>query len=341
VLLCGRVTALSATPPGNELAIRELRRSDRDSFLESIAGGYGPFETMIGLARDGGQEFGPVFRPGVWFVLRLLRAFGRAPVRAFVLADGGTVVATTLLIPWPRSGYILGVGVRPSYRRRGLANRLVAHAEEVARRSHRSWAVLDVEEDNLPAVTLYQTRRYVTLQRTAWWRNDAPGAVAGVAHSAVTLRTLSEKPSREAAGSWVAQHVAAAITTPLPPTGSRLSHLESLGQIPGAVREVWQVGPPEAPRGVLTGCWRGSGKPGMLFLPALAAGILRDEIVALVQAGAAWLVQRGCTGILIAAADTWESAPPVFAELGFVPVLTTLTMARPLEGESSPPPATP
>jgi ribosomal protein S18 acetylase RimI-like enzyme len=329
------------TPPtGNDLPIRELRRSDRVSFLESIVGGYGPFEEMIGLARDGSQEFDAVFRPGLWMLLRFLRLIGRAPVRAFVVADGGPVVATTLLLPWPRSGYILGVGVRPAYRRRGLARRLVAHAEEVAHRSGRAWAVLDVEEENLPAVALYQARDYVTLERSVWWKTDAPDGIGKVAGGGAAVRPLRSRAERTAAATWVARHVSPEVSTPLPPTGNRLTHLESLGQTPGSAREVWEVGPSGARLGIVTGIWRGASKPGILFVPALESGISRSELVSVIQTAVAWLGTRGSAGLLLALPDSFRAASPVLEELGFRRQLSTLAMARPLavhDGGAPPP----
>jgi ribosomal protein S18 acetylase RimI-like enzyme len=322
----------------SELPIRELLRSDQASFLESIVGGYGPFEAMIELDRDGGKEFAMLFRPGFWYLIRFLRAVGRAPLRAFVVADHHQVVGTTLLIPLPNSGYLVGVGVRPSHRRRGLAGRLVARAEEESQRTGRAWAVLDVEEENHPAVTLYLARQYTTLARIDWLRTASLAAAGAVPHGTVSVRALTDKAQRRRAAAWVTAHVPASITSILPPTDRRLTHLETLGMAPGGKREVWEVGAPGMPRGVLSATWRGAAKPGMLFLAAMDAGATRDEVVALVQAGVAWLSGLSCSVILLAVPGYVTGALPVAAELGFLPQLSTLTMARRLEGA---PPSSP
>lgn len=320
------VPAVEAPPARILLPIRELRKSDRASFISSILGGYGPFEDMIGMSRDGSAEFEALFQPGIWYLLRFLRIFGRAPLRAFVVVEADAVVGTTLLLPWPRSGYVLGVGVRPSHRRRGLAGRLVARAEDVARDGGRTWAVLDVEEENLPAIALYRARNYTTIQRTVWWRSEAPTRIATTAQ----VQPLSGRAERRQASEWVARQAPSELTSKLPPTANRLTHLESLGQSPGSAREVWEAGPAGSPHGVLSAIARGPTKPGILFVPAVGPDATRDEIVSLVQAGVGWLTGRGCAGVLVSVPDYMGPVASVLSDLGFSSQLTTLTMACPL-----------
>ncbi len=314
-------------PPGSAVEVREVRRSDRDSFSEVILGSYGPFEVLLGLGTRGTAEFAGLFRPGIWFALQLLRAFGRAPIRIFVASAGPTVVGTTMMLPWPNSGYILGVGVRPSHRRRGLAGQMIARAEQLSAKHGREWAVLDVEEENHPAVTLYRARRYEPIQRALWLRCATPEVVAAAGRAPASVRIVG-KADRKSAAAWCARHVPDSVTAILPPNPARLTHLESLGQFPGAVRETWSVGRPNEPVGYLVACWRGTGLPGILFLPALDPGASHDELVRLIQEGTAWLVARGCAVVLAAVTDSVGSARPILEELGFSPQLSTLTMAR-------------
>jgi GNAT superfamily N-acetyltransferase len=326
------VAARPAAPAGGAVRIRELRRSDRDSFFEVLLGSYGPFEAMLGLGTQGTAEFSGLFRPGIWFVLQFLRAFGLAPIRMFVAVEGPTVVGTALVLPWPNSGYILGVGVRPSHRRRGWAGRMIGRAEELSAKHRRDWAVLDVEEENHAAVALYRARQYAPIQSAVWLRCATPEALAAAPRAPASVQVVA-KGGRKAAAARCAELVPASLTAILPPNPTRLSHLESLGQFPGTVRETWSVGPPDRPVGYVSACWRGKGRPGILFLPALDPAASREEVVRLVQEGTAWLASRGGTVVLAAVPDSVGSAIPILESLGFSRQLSTWTMARRLRLE--------
>ncbi|MCI4364493.1 MAG: GNAT family N-acetyltransferase [Thermoplasmata archaeon] len=303
-----------------------------------MSGNYGPFEAMLGFRSEGASEFRGLFGPGTWFLLRFLNLLGRPPLRFLVAAQEGRIVGTTLIVPWERSGYVLGVGVRPSHRRQGLAGRLVAWAEELALQRGKEWAVLDVEEDNLPAVTLYLARQYGTIQKTLWFRCAPPAGQAGADPPSAQVEVVG-KAGRKGAALWCARQVPATVTSVLPPSAARLSHLESLGQFPGVTRETWAAGPHDARVGYLAAYWRGKERPGVLFLPALGAQATRADVLRLVQEGVAWLRSRGSPEVLLAVPDPARSALPFLAEQGFSPQLTTLTMARRLRGAGSPAPA--
>ncbi|MCI4372552.1 MAG: GNAT family N-acetyltransferase [Thermoplasmata archaeon] len=311
------------------VTIRELRRSDGVSFSEVMLGSYGPFEAMLGLGTRGISEFAPLFRRRTWFLLKFFKTIGLLPLRFFVAAEGGIVVGTTMVIQWPKSGYILGVGVRPSHRRRGLAGQMLSRAEQLTAQRSRSWALLDVEEENHPAVTLYRARRYEQIQSTVWYRCSDPTTMGAALRPSSSVRVIG-KSGRKAAAAWCARRVPGSVTAVLPPDAARLTHLESLGQFPGTARETWSVGPVDAPVGFVSACSRGNGLPGMLFLPAVDPGASRDDLGRLVQEASAWLTARGCTVVLAAVPEPARPAIPVLEELGFSAQLSTLTMARPL-----------
>jgi GNAT superfamily N-acetyltransferase len=299
-----------------------------------MLGSYGPFEAMLGLGTKGTAEFAGLFTPWVWFVLSLFKALGRPLIRIVVAADGGTVVGTTMVLPWPNSGYVLGVGVRPSHRRRGLAVRMLGKAEDLTVERRKTWSVLDVEEENLPAVTLYRSQQYETIQKAEWFRCPAPQAVASAPRLPASSRAVG-KAGRGAAAAWCAQRIPPAVTTPMPPDRDRLTHLESLGQFPGARRETWSVGPADSPVGFVSACWRGKAMPGLLFFPALDPSATHDDLARLVQEGTAWLVSRECGVVLAVVPDNAGAVVPVLEELGFSHQLSTLTMVRRLGGGGS------
>jgi len=329
-------------PPGSTLTVREVRRSDKDSFSEVMLGSYGPFERMMGLGRSGTAEFGALFRPGLWYLLRFLRILGLAPIRMYVAADGGTVVGTTLVLPWPRSGYIMGVGVRPSHRRRGLAGQLIGRAEQFAGRRGRPWAVLDVEEENHPAVTLYLARQYTTFLRVVWLSCASPRTVASAPRANAAVRAVG-KAGRRSAAAWCAPRVPPVVRETVPPSAQRLTHLESLGQFPGVVRETWSAGPPDGPTAYLSAAWRGSDMPGVLFVPAVDPRAPHDDLVRLFQDATAWLSSRGSPTVVVAVPDALASTLSVLTELGFEAQMTTLAMSRRLgaPGAPSAPPKSP
>jgi ribosomal protein S18 acetylase RimI-like enzyme len=55
--------------------------------------------------------------------------------------------------------------VKPGWRGRGIGTRLIAAAEQVARRAGRSWAELEVEPHNTRARALYEGLGYRWLRR--------------------------------------------------------------------------------------------------------------------------------------------------------------------------------
>jgi GNAT superfamily N-acetyltransferase len=324
-----------ATVTGPPIILRELRRGDAPTFIQSVILGYGPFERMLGLDRQGPDLYTPVFRPGIWYVLRLLRLLGVAPVRFLVAVDGGTVVGTTGLSRWRTAGYIFAVGVRPSHQRRGLARRMLDWAESTTARRGVRWAVLDVEEDNVPAVTLYRARGYATFETVHWFRRHGtpPPSVPPVSSMAVTTVPKSQ---REVAADWCRAHVPPHVGEIVPPEPTRLSHLETLGSFPGSLHETWAAGPVGAPLAYLTGARRTPGEPGLLTLVAADPAATADDLARLVDEGAAWLRRQGASATLVALPDYLDRARPALERAGFAPQLATLAMARPLRGAEAP-----
>jgi GNAT superfamily N-acetyltransferase len=322
-------------PAASAPQVRELRRSDRDSFLEALGGAYGPFEALLGLDSQDTEEMAGLFRPGVWFALRFLRVFGRAPVRVVVAASGSRVVGTTMVLTWPRAGYILGVGVRPEFRRRGLAGQLVGWGEEVARRRGKSWAVLDVEAENTAAVALYRRRGYETVDRTVWlWRTPpaTPSARAGSSRVGHKIGTGEQR----AASEWVARHSPEALSRTVYPLDSRLTHLEILALAPQTTREVWVAGTPQAPGAFVVACTRGSRMPGILFLPCVDPGMPAAELVEFAAGAADGLLAQGSPSVLAAIPSAAATALPHLLAAGYTEALATLTMVRPLRGAPGP-----
>ena len=70
------------------------------------------------------------------------------------------------------AGHITTIGVAPEHRRRGLARKLLVHAEEALRKRNVNTVFLEVRVDNLPAQTLYHELGYAIVQRLPKYYNN-------------------------------------------------------------------------------------------------------------------------------------------------------------------------
>ncbi len=70
------------------------------------------------------------------------------------------------------TGHITTIGVAPEHRRRGLARKLLAFAEEALRKRTVNTVFLEVRVDNQAAQTLYRELGYATVQRLPKYYNS-------------------------------------------------------------------------------------------------------------------------------------------------------------------------
>ena len=70
------------------------------------------------------------------------------------------------------TGHLTTIGVAPEHRRRGLAQKLLAHVEEALKNRSVNTIFLEVRVDNLPAQTLYRHFGYLIVQRLAKYYNN-------------------------------------------------------------------------------------------------------------------------------------------------------------------------
>ncbi|MFV0387258.1 MAG: ribosomal protein S18-alanine N-acetyltransferase [Pyrinomonadaceae bacterium] len=62
-------------------------------------------------------------------------------------------------------GHITTIGVSPDHRRRGIAKRMLQHAERVLKRQGYGSIVLEVRENNIAAQNLYRRNGYYSIQK--------------------------------------------------------------------------------------------------------------------------------------------------------------------------------
>ena len=70
------------------------------------------------------------------------------------------------------TGHITTIGVAPEHRRRGLAQKLLDHAEEALKKRKINTIFLEVRVDNLPAQNLYRRLGYAVVQRLPKYYNN-------------------------------------------------------------------------------------------------------------------------------------------------------------------------
>ncbi len=70
------------------------------------------------------------------------------------------------------TGHITTIGVAPEHRRRGLARKLLAFAEEALRERMVNTVFLEVRVNNLPAQALYREFGYAIVQRLSKYYNS-------------------------------------------------------------------------------------------------------------------------------------------------------------------------
>lgn len=70
------------------------------------------------------------------------------------------------------AGHITTIGVAPEHRRRGLAESLLAHAEEALRNREINTVMLEVRVSNIAAQSLYRGFGYTVVQRIGKYYNN-------------------------------------------------------------------------------------------------------------------------------------------------------------------------
>jgi len=100
-------------------------------------------------------------------LLGLFEMFGREPFKLLVAEVDKKVVGTTMITKQGKMAYISTVMVHPSFRRQGIARKLVESSLEYAQRKKIERAVLHVIPQNLPAKGLYMKLGFKDFERIA------------------------------------------------------------------------------------------------------------------------------------------------------------------------------
>ena len=92
--------------------------------------------------------------------------------------NGETLMGSVWLQTVLDEGYIGNVAVRPTYRRKGIADALLEHLDLLAQEKQLSFLTLEVRASNLPAVSLYEKHGYTRFGvRPAYYRDPREDAI--------------------------------------------------------------------------------------------------------------------------------------------------------------------
>ncbi|MGH2362970.1 MAG: GNAT family N-acetyltransferase, partial [bacterium] len=139
---------MSRFPPES----RRARAEDAAAVAECVAAAYQHYVARIG------KPPGPMFED----YAEIIRQH-----RVFVLTDGTTVVGVLVLIQRGQDMFLDNVAVHPEYQGRGLGRRLIALAEDEARRLRFAAITLYTNELMTENIELYRKLGYVEPERKA------------------------------------------------------------------------------------------------------------------------------------------------------------------------------
>jgi streptothricin acetyltransferase len=86
---------------------------------------------------------------------------GSAPAIFFAEVDGQLAGRIRMMKWWNQFGYVEDLAVNPQYRGLGLGRKLLERGIEWARENNFPGVMLETQDDNVPACTLYQSSGFV------------------------------------------------------------------------------------------------------------------------------------------------------------------------------------
>ncbi len=172
---------------------RDLRKSDLSDFLDLLQRCFaGEFE-ISGFDPDHVSEmFNRGFGITGRLVLRLMRLFGKEPLKFLVAEANGKIVGSTIVTNQGKSGYISTVMVHLDYRRKGIATRLMTDALSYVRGRKMARAVLHVDSTNDTAKNLYSKLGFKTFEHSAYFVRETGSTHVPENRSEVKIRKFQK-----------------------------------------------------------------------------------------------------------------------------------------------------
>lgn len=303
--------SISGGPAVRDVTVRDLRHREVEAYVAVALANLDALDRRLGLDRRAARELAGLSGYGIWFLLRFLRLFGRAPVRLLVAEEHGTPVGTTatmMLGPW---AYVVAVGVLENHRKRGIAAALVRRAEEVGRLARKQSMVLEVNAENEPARRLYAKLGWGQKGTVRWWElssaqpaADTPGARAALRSEMTTARILS------------VQRIGIEIPMPM------IHPCEMVCRGTGAPHETVAAGPSGSPTLVVR-CWAGREGESGFVVPVVTGATPHADEDRTLEAARAWLFRHGNRGLFVPVLGEDRRLEALLGRAGASPAATT------------------
>jgi len=151
----------------DEVLIRDFRKSDLSDLLEVLRMSFSEELEVSGFDPERAKEmvdqmFGIIGR----IFLSFSKLFGKETFKFFVAEVNTRLVGTTAVNNRGKVGYISNVMVHPTYRRKGIARKLMKNALDYIQKKTLKRAVLHVVSTNVPAKNLYTELGFREFERT-------------------------------------------------------------------------------------------------------------------------------------------------------------------------------
>jgi ribosomal protein S18 acetylase RimI-like enzyme len=311
--------------PENAIEYRELRWADFPSYMKLMLQAPGAFERATGLDQTFDALFNYIHRRGLWTLLALMRAVGRAPLRIFVGVDQGQVLGSAGLVSLPKAGYIFALVTDSANRGHGIATHILEQMHQTAHRQGRPWVALDVDPDNETAVRLYRKLGYEERARSNWHVGPTPAAVA---HSAGMATEVPRSKMKEVAA-WVNLHQAPTLRDPFPANAKMLSPEENVSNLPNTQTKTWSLSSSDPTTAVVRAFYLSMIKSVFVIPAGWDAAITSDSLLSLVAPVVDWARSLGAARTVVVVPEppgAWESA---MVSLGLPKATSTTLMLRP------------
>jgi ribosomal-protein-alanine N-acetyltransferase len=177
--------------------IRDFRKSDLNDLLDVASQSFAEEFEVTGFDPDHVREmvdrmFGILGR----LFLGFSKLFGKEPIKVFVAEVGNRIVGTTMVSNRRRVGYISTVMVHPTYRRRGIATKLMESALNYVQKK-KSRAVLHVMATNAPAKNLYTKLGFKKFENIIYFVGNIDSSLKPKNTTEIQIRTFQKSDINE------------------------------------------------------------------------------------------------------------------------------------------------
>lgn len=293
-------------------------------------------ESEFTLTRAEGMErvIARAYRWDARFLLGLLRLVGYPIGRFLAVEVDGRLAGVTFVFFDPPSAHIVSVVVDAPFRRRGFAKLLVGAAEAAGRRRGCRYALLEVLEDNAPAIALYRSTGYLPVRGVGWFArevgpSETPLPEPPTGERARPIRRMERRDAAPLARVALDQQPALerGIRT-IRPGNFRVA--PPIIQILGGESEAFVREGPEGLDGFVRASTSGAMDSGHLTAPVFAPGVADPEALDLIDQGLAWFREHPVRRIICEAPDDATRLIARLAARGFRRGLGVHVLAKPL-----------